>query len=130
MSVCALIVRSVSKRDASATESARSQAAATLRALKAYRGTSSNDLAVGLDVSRPTVQGYLAGRQQLTVTLMVNLARLLHVDPRVFFLPPDDALRWTIDNAPNGQEAGFNSADTPTNWYLSTLEPPVASPAA
>lgn len=89
---------------------------------------SSNDLATGLSVSRPSVQGYLAGRQQLTVTLMVSLARLLHVDPRVFFLGPDEALRWTIDNAPNEKAGGFSSTDALTEWWLPYGS--VASPAA
>lgn len=109
-------------------ETVRRQAAAVLRALKAYRGLSDPKIASAVGMSPASIQAYMTNKQQLTVSLMAAFAAVLHVDPRVFFLTPDEALRWTIDNAPNEKAGGFSSTDALTEWWLPYGS--VASPAA
>lgn len=80
---------------------ARERSAAVLRALKSYRGVTDSEIAVGIGASRAKVQTYTSGISQLTIGLMYDFARYLDVDPSVFLMEADEALKWTIDNRPN-----------------------------
>lgn len=86
----------------SAGYDARRRSAAVLRALKAYRRVSDEQLAVGIGASRSKVQGYMGAKSQLTIELMYDFARALGVQPVVFLMTPDEALGWVIENSPNG----------------------------
>lgn len=114
----------MSQIETPSAEDARSRAASVLRALKGYRSVSDGDLATAVNVSRSKVQGYMANKSQMTVGLMVDFARALHVDPVVFLMTADEALRWTIDNAPNGTNTTDGYAP---RWAYRTLDAVLAA---
>lgn len=99
-------------------DEARARAAAVLRALKGYRRVSDQGLAKAAGVSRSMVQEYATNKSQLTVGLMAAFSTALHVHPKVFLMTPDDALRWTMDNSPNGVEGDLTSTGASTTWNL------------
>jgi transcriptional regulator with XRE-family HTH domain len=91
----------MSQTETPSAEDARSRAASVLRALKGYRRMTDDNLAKAVKVSRSGVQGYMANKTQMTIGLMYDFARALDVDPVVFLMTADEALRWAIENAPN-----------------------------
>jgi transcriptional regulator with XRE-family HTH domain len=99
--------------DGQVAESARDRSAHVLRTLKGYRGLTDGALAVRINASRSKVQGYVAGTSQLTIGLMYDFAQVLDVDPAVFLMEPDEALRWTIDNRPNSASSAAAVSEQP-----------------
>jgi hypothetical protein len=95
------MVQAMTAIDGHISESAQERSARVLRALKNYRRVTDGELATGIQASRSKVQGYVAGTNQLTIGLMYDFATMLDVDPVVFLMDPDEALRWAIDNRPN-----------------------------
>jgi transcriptional regulator with XRE-family HTH domain len=93
-------------------EIGQQRGAAVLQVLKRYRRMTDNELAAAIKRSRSSVQGYVAGTNQLTIGIMYDFARALDVDPAVFLMEPNDALRWVIDNSPSGQEGGVDGSST------------------
>jgi plasmid maintenance system antidote protein VapI len=103
--------------DEPVAEVGQRRAAQVLQALKRYRHVSDNELATALERSRSSVQGYVAGTNQLTIGLLYDFARVLGVDPAVFLMEPSDALRWAIDNNPNSRDEGGGSQAALTRCY-------------
>lgn len=87
-------------------DKAQIRSAAVLRALKRYRALSDADVARITGLSRSGIQGYMAGDRHMTVGLMEVFAAALEVSPTVFFMEPEEALRWAFDNTPNGALTG------------------------
>jgi len=79
--------------------------AAVLRMLRNYRDLTDGQLAELTDgaVSRSAVQSYASGRYPIPIDKVVILAQALRAKPELFFGTPDDALRWMLDNSPNGE---------------------------
>jgi transcriptional regulator with XRE-family HTH domain len=81
----------------------RMRSAAVLRQLKAYRDVSDGDLALAIGMSRSGIAGYMSAKTALDVDRMHGFARALDVEPVVFLMSPDEALRWTLEHRPNGE---------------------------
>ena len=82
-------------------DSARLRAAQVLNAVRQHRGVSEKWLADQLGIAQPTVNNYTSGRSPLTIVWMARFAETLGVDPVVFHMTPNEAIRWIIDNRPN-----------------------------
>jgi hypothetical protein len=102
----------------------RANSAAVLRAVKSYRQFTDAVLAMRAagEMSRGAVQSYMSGRAALTVDKMAVFAEALAITPKLFFDPPDVALRWVLDNSPNPPEPPPTNRSLPsTKWYRHTL---------
>jgi hypothetical protein len=102
----------------------RANSAAVLRAVKSYRQFTDAVLAMRAagEMSRGAVQSYMSGRAALTVDKMAVFAEALAITPKLFFDPPDVALRWVLDNSPNPDPTDPSDQDErgsspPTKWY-------------
>lgn len=114
------------------TERLRKQAdddaAATLLALKRYRGLTDEQIGRQIGRSSQTVNNYVNGVTGLDVGLIFLLAKALDVEPRVLLMKRDDALRWAIENRPEplpraraANRPRKKVARSSTKWYLTTL---------
>lgn len=75
---------------------------ATVQALKGYRNLRDADIAETLDWTRQKVQSYVNGPTKFTAEALSAFAFALRVPDHLLLLEPDSALRWVLDNAPNG----------------------------
>lgn len=86
----------------------RRRSAVVLRQLKGYRELTDTDLAVQVGISRSAVAGYMTAKTAMDIDKMHRFARALDVEaldvePVVFLMSPDEALRWTLEHRPNGE---------------------------
>jgi transcriptional regulator with XRE-family HTH domain len=81
----------------------RRRSAVVLRQLKGYRELTDTDLAVQVGISRSAVAGYMTAKPAMDIDKMHRFARALDVEPVVFLMSPDEALRWTLEHRPNGE---------------------------
>jgi transcriptional regulator with XRE-family HTH domain len=87
----------------------RRRSAVVLRQLKTYRELSDTDLAVVVGLSRSAVAGYMTAKTAMDVDKMHRFAQALDVEPIVFLMTPDEALRWTLEHRPNGESLEVRS---------------------
>lgn len=84
------------------------QARLVLDALRRIRSLSGVRLARSAGMSRQSVSDKLMGARRITLADVGRFAKALEVEPAVFFMTPDDAIRWTLDHAPAfAGEGGF-----------------------
>lgn len=98
-------------------------AANVLDILKQYRGETDASLARLVHMNPKTMWTYVRGVTRLDVGLIVVLSEILGVDPEVFFMTPDEALLWTINNRPNGPGGRSGRSKPTTGWFTHTERP-------
>lgn len=86
------------------------QARLVLRQLMSYRGLSGAEIARAVGVSRQMIHEKLAGKSRVSLQDIVDLCHVLNVEPQVFFMDPDAALRWVLDNGGSASR----SCESPT----------------
>jgi transcriptional regulator with XRE-family HTH domain len=70
---------------------------------------SDQDLADATGLGRSRIQTYTSGRTMMDVLVMEQLGRALGIEPGVFFMESDRAIRWVLDHDPGAPR------DTETN---------------
>lgn len=83
----------------------------TIGRLKGYRELTDGQIAAALGMSRSKVQSYTGGPTKVTAEMLAAFAAVLDVPDYVLAMEADDALRWVLDNSPNGPRdpAGLGS---------------------
>lgn len=84
------------------SDTGKDRAVAALQAIKAYRRLSDGEIAAAVGLGRSSVQAYMSGQRHLTIGLLYEFADVLDVDPQVFLMEPDEAIRWVLEHTPNG----------------------------
>lgn len=75
----------------------------TIRQLRDYRGLRTDgQLAAQMGMGRTMVNNLAIGRVKLTIETIAAFAAALDVPDYVLSMEADDALRWVMDNQPNG----------------------------
>lgn len=77
-----------------------------LRHVMGYRGMTGAELGRRVGVTRETVSAKMKGSSILSISDLHRFAEALDIEPQVFFLEPDDAVRWVLDNAPTFARQG------------------------
>lgn len=74
-----------------------------LRALKRYHGAKDDQLAeaLGGKASRSYVQERLSGRTKMSIGDLGAFAAVFGIPPELLLGDADDAVRWTLDHAPD-----------------------------
>jgi transcriptional regulator with XRE-family HTH domain len=80
----------------------------TLQAIRAYRDLTEGDIALRVQMSRSKINSYLNGPTKITAPMLTAFAYALQVPEPVLLMTTDDALRWVLQNAPNGPGDGGN----------------------
>lgn len=78
------------------------RASLVLHRLMKHLDLNDSEVARSLAISRSTVQGKRTGTVRITIDELEAFAGALHVEPFVFFLEPDEAVRWALDNRESG----------------------------
>lgn len=81
-----------------------------IRQLMAYKGLRAYHLAAALGVEPTSMSARLNGKTVIKQEELAALAVLFDVPIAVFYLSPDDALRWVLDHPPepgNEREQGI-----------------------
>ena len=81
-----------------AADDAASNVPGTLGRLMAYYGLRDTGLAELARMARSTVRTRRTGEQQCTASDLAKFAAIFGVPVLVFYLAPDEALRWVIDH--------------------------------
>ena len=85
---------------------ARTQAKAgvpsVIRQLMTYKRLRMYHLAAALEVEPQSMSARLNGKTVIKQEELAALAVLLQVPVGVFYMSPDDALRWVLNNPPTG----------------------------
>lgn len=93
----------------------------TLHLIKSYREMSDDSISQLLGMTRSKVNSYISGPTKLTAEMMAAFAWVFRVPEQILWLDPDDALRWVLDNAPNGTDptpdGGGDLLKSSTKWY-------------
>lgn len=69
--------------------------------LKRLRGLSDGEIATKLGTNRQAVHQRRAGLTRIGLTDVVRLSEAFDVEPLVFLMEPNEAVRWVLDNRPN-----------------------------
>jgi transcriptional regulator with XRE-family HTH domain len=77
------------------------RAKAALRQVIRYRGLNNSTLADIVGMSRQTVQTYTTGGSRPTAGILEAFGQALNVPGWVLAMEPDEALKWTLEHAPN-----------------------------
>lgn len=86
------------------------QAREVLNHLSRLRGFTDARIAARAGMTRGTVQGKRSGITRIGIADAAKLAKALDVEPIVFFMTPDDAIRWVLDNRPEWRTPGCFTA--------------------
>jgi transcriptional regulator with XRE-family HTH domain len=75
----------------------------TIRLVRDYRGLRTDDqLGAASGIPRSKVQRLVTGESKMTIEAIAAFASALDVPDYVLSMESDDALRWVMDNSPNG----------------------------
>lgn len=103
-----------------AQEGARQGVPRVLRQLMAYSGVTGGQLARAFGMSRQAMSLRITGKQRFGADEIAGLAACFGVPVQVFYLSPDEALRWVIDHPQAVAEAVKSMVAAKGAYIIST----------